>query len=161
MTRIALTTDTILFANINQTRVLEMIPLSQIVDLIDLEIDPHFTLKNLDCEPLKLLQITTAVTGFNRGRVYRFRTSSDSFKVCVLESIRKCAFSRQDSLSLIERLSLLQYRIRDVFYSGPVQYLLASLIMAVCIITVVVRTCCDRSKFSMLESYTNLIDICR
>ena len=132
LNRIVLKSDAILLANVNQTRVLEMIPLPQIVDVIDVEVDPHFTLKDLDHTNLKLLQITTAVTGYNRGRVYRFRSSSESFKLLLLDSIRKCALSGQGSLSLIQRIALLQFRIRDFFYSNSIQYLLAFLIMAVC-----------------------------
>ncbi len=126
-----MTSDTILFAKVNQTEVLEMIPLSQIVDVTDVEIDPYFTLQNRDCKALKLLQITTAVTGYNRGRIYRFRESSESFKSFILDSIRKCSRLGQGSLSFIDRLTLFQYKIRDFFNSNPTQYLFAALIMAV------------------------------
>jgi hypothetical protein len=132
MNRIVLTSDTILVANVNQTKVLEMIPLPQIIDVTDVDIDPHFPLKNHDFQSLTLLQITTAVSGYNRGRIYRFRLFSESFKSCLLESIRECALSKQGALTLVERLSFVQYRIRFFFNSNPVQYLLAFLIMAVC-----------------------------
>ncbi len=130
--RAVLTVGSIQLLNPRQIRVLDMIPFDEIMDIVEvMDNGVYLPLTMQGFEPSQMLQITTVDNGFNCGRIYRFKPLSDSFKVEIIKSARANNVTKDRSRSRRASVEFWQSKVRALFESNPVQYMLAIFIMAV------------------------------
>ena len=132
MIRIVLTEKHVLFSNVEGLNVLDMIPFRDIMDVVEVEEDSYLPLTAEEDESMKVLQITTDVDGYNCGRIYRFRLTSESFKAAILLAIRQNLLEENNNLvSLNTRIALFQRRVREFYNAKLTQCIVAFFTMSV------------------------------
>ncbi len=127
-----LTVESIQLLNLRQDLVVDMIPFDEIMDIFDVTDDEVYrplTMKGV--EPSRFLQVSTAESGFNCGRIYRFKSISDSLKLELIKLAQESNLIEKGSRGKRARINFWQNQVRVVFESSPVQYVLALIIMAV------------------------------
>ena len=110
---------------------MDVIPICEIMDVIEVEEDLCLPLTTWDHEVIRMLQITTLVNGYNCGRIYRFQPTSDSFKVAVLLAIRQNLLEQSKKLSVRARIDFFQRKVRAFYNAKPTQCIVAFLTMSV------------------------------
>ncbi len=129
--RIALTAKEILVSNVLESSVADMIPFGHIMDVLQVDEESYLPLTIEGDEPINVLQITTAEDGYNCGRIYRLRPTSESFKDSLLHAIRQNSINEGKTRSMQTRVEIFQHKARALFNAKPTQYFLAIMIMSV------------------------------
>jgi hypothetical protein len=131
MNRIVLTEKHVIFSKLKGSYVLDMIPFQEIMDVVEVEEDSYLPLTAEDHESVRVLQITTADDGYNCGRIYRFRLTSESFKSSLLQAIRQNLEENKKILSFNIRIGFFQRQVRDFYNAKPTQCIVAVCTMSV------------------------------
>ncbi len=129
-----MTAKHVLFSNLRKTNVLDMIPYIEIMDLDEMYEDSYLPLTTDQHESTSVLQITTAVDGYNCGRMYRFRPTSGSFKAALLLAIRQNAIEVNKKMTTKARIDSFQRKVRAFYDAKPTQCVVAFLTMSVSLI---------------------------
>ncbi len=130
--RIVLNQSHLLFSEIRQNQILDSIPLPDIVDIVEVDEDTYLPLTSGKFRSKRILQVTTAQDGFNYGRIYRFRPTSDAIKTDLLSAVRNQILAAKTNAWTIDTCARgFQRNIRELYDSKTTQYFLAIFIMAV------------------------------
>ncbi len=101
------------------------------MDVAEVDEDLYLPLTTEDHKSISPLQLTTAVDGYNCGRIYRFRPTSESFKVALLLAIRQDSLELNKNLSWKARIDIFQRKVQAFYNAKPSQCIVAILTMSV------------------------------
>ena len=133
--RVIITKDVVSFAFVGEDHQIDHIPLSEVEFVKEMKgPENHAGIEMTaaqDAQDLHKIQIATLPTGYNSGRVYYLATrDQEEFTALIarLTKLAKAARKRAEAHTLFRKIQL---KVRKHYEAGPVQALMALMIMAV------------------------------
>ncbi len=80
-------------------------------------------------------KIRTLIDGYNSGRTYYLKASSDEKCADIVKQLSQSAKAAKKAKEAKTRFERSQERVRDIYHSAPCQSFVACMIVAVCILT--------------------------
>ena len=128
-----ITKDIVSFAFVGEDQQIDHIPLSEIdfvIEMKDQENQAGLEATAAQADQYKV-QIATVEDGYNSGRVYRFAMRDREELEKMIERLKKFAKAAKKRAEARNLFRKIQLRVRKRYEAGPVQALMALMIMAV------------------------------